>query len=76
MIQRREASRRARASPGSPNGPTAYETSASAVAAKKKMEAIATRRRSSCAASFAHTAHAREKNPGRRSLTCSLSSVP
>ncbi len=61
MIQRSAEQTLSRASAGNPNGPIPKETSVTAVAAKKKIEAIAMRRRSSCAASLAQMAHARER---------------
>jgi hypothetical protein len=63
MIQRRADVTAPRASGGTPIGPIAKETSAKAVAAKKKTDASAIRRRSSWAASLAATAHARLSAP-------------
>src|SRR2546430_12312512 len=63
MIQRRAEVTAPRASGGTPIGPTAKETSVKAVAAKKKTDASAIRRRSSWAASLEATAHARERLP-------------
>src|SRR5258706_10854773 len=62
MIQRRAPQTRSRVSGGNPNGPTANETRVTAVAAKKKIEAAATRRRSSCAASLAAIAQTRSRD--------------
>src|SRR6202162_6494057 len=61
MIQSSAEQTLSLASAGNPNGPIPNETSVTAVAAKKKIEAIAIRRRSSCAASLAQMAHARER---------------
>ena len=61
MIQRSAEQTLSRASAGSPKGPIPKETSVTAVAAKKKIDAIAMRRRSSCAASLAQMAHARAR---------------
>src|SRR5713101_6089578 len=63
MIQRRADVTAPRASGGTPIGPIAKETSVKAVAAKKKTDASAIRRRSSCAASLEQTAQARERLP-------------
>src|ERR1700693_3810835 len=61
MIQSSAEQTLSLASAGNPNGPIPNETSVTAVAAKKKIEAIAMRRRSSCAASLAQMAHARAR---------------
>src|SRR6266511_735665 len=70
MIQRSAEQTLSRASAGNPKGPIPKETRVTAVAAKKKIEAIAMRRRSSWAASLAQTAQARanaeEPEVGRR----------
>src|SRR5262249_48393772 len=70
MIQRRAEQTRSLASGGRPKGPTAKETSVTAVAAKKKIDAAAIFRRSSWAASLAQMAQARriaeEPEDGRR----------
>ena len=58
MIQRSAAWSGGRSASGRPKGPIAKDTSARAVAAKKKTATIAIRRRSSCLASFAATAQA------------------
>src|SRR5260370_42590148 len=63
MIQRRAEVTAPRASGGTPIGPIAKETRVRAVAAKKKTDASAIRRRSSWAASLEQTAHARERVP-------------
>src|SRR5215471_13205635 len=63
MIQSSAEQTRSRASAGRPKGPTANETSVTAVAAKKKRDAAAIRRRSSWAASLAQTAQARRSGP-------------
>ena len=68
MIQRSAACSVGRSSAGRPNGPIAKETSARAVAAKKKTATIATRRRSSCVASLAQIAQARGEHAHRRRL--------
>src|SRR5262249_44735501 len=61
MIQRSAEVAAAGDAGGTPTGPIAKETSVSAVAAKKKTDPSAMRRRSSCAASLEQTAQAREK---------------
>src|SRR6266498_678005 len=59
MIQRSAEQTLSRASAGNPKGPIPKDTRVTAVAAKKKIEAMAMRRRSSWAASLAQMAQAR-----------------